>query len=133
MLIRSSLLWLTRDQVFLFDVQRSTSGYCMREYKHGYCSGQSNSASSSVYTEPFNRTCLSSIRACVQGFAHARTPRVLHFSAFIFIFLHIIYSCIFPLYINQQVNAQKGFFLYTVNKCMENRSKSHIIVKYEIK
>ena len=69
MLIRSSLLWLTRDQVFLLDVQRSTSGYCMREYKHGYCSGQSNSASS--------------IRARVQGFAHARMPRVLHFSAFI--------------------------------------------------
>ena len=37
MLIRSSLLWLTRDQVFLLDVQRSTSGYCMKEYKHGYC------------------------------------------------------------------------------------------------
>ena len=29
LLIRSSLLWLTRDQVFLLDVQRSTSGYCM--------------------------------------------------------------------------------------------------------
>ena len=36
MLIRSSLLWLTHDQVFLLDIQRSTSGYCMREYKHGY-------------------------------------------------------------------------------------------------
>ena len=47
MLIRSSLLWLTSDRVFLFDVQRSTSGYCMREYKHAYCSGQSYSASSS--------------------------------------------------------------------------------------
>ena len=52
LLIRSSLLWLTRDQVFLLDVQRSTSGYCMREYKHGYCSGQSNSASSSVQSQP---------------------------------------------------------------------------------
>ena len=30
LLIRSSLLWLTHDQVFLFDVQQSTSGYCMR-------------------------------------------------------------------------------------------------------
>ena len=30
-----------------------------------------------------HRTCLSSIRARVQGFAHARTPMVLHFSAFI--------------------------------------------------
>ena len=52
LLIRSSLLWLTRDQVFLLDVQRSTSGYCMRHYKHGYCSGQSNSASSSVQSQP---------------------------------------------------------------------------------
>ena len=33
--IRSSL-WLTSDQVFLFDVQRSTSDYYMREYKHAY-------------------------------------------------------------------------------------------------
>ena len=39
MLIRSSLLCLTRDQVFLFDVQRSTSGYCTRECKHTYCFG----------------------------------------------------------------------------------------------
>ena len=52
LLIRSSLLWLTRDQVFLLDVQRSTSGYCMREYKYEYCSGQSNSASSSVQSQP---------------------------------------------------------------------------------
>ena len=54
MLIRSSLLWLTHDQVFLFDVQRSTSGYCMREYKYAYCSGQSYSlgASSSVQSQP---------------------------------------------------------------------------------
>ena len=52
LLIRSSLLWLTRDQVFLLDVQRSNSDYCMREYKHGYCSGQSNSASSSVQSQP---------------------------------------------------------------------------------
>ena len=52
MLIRSSLLWLTHDQVFLFDVQRSTSGYCMREYKYAYCSGQSYSASSSVHSQP---------------------------------------------------------------------------------
>ena len=52
LLIRSSLLWLTSDQVFLFDVQQSTSGYCMREYKHRYCSGQSYSASSSVQTQP---------------------------------------------------------------------------------
>ena len=74
LLIRSSLPRLTRDQVFLFDVQRSTSGYCMREYRHAYCSGQ---ASSSVQSQP--------IRAHVilQGFAHARSPRVLHFSAFI--------------------------------------------------
>ena len=46
LLIRSSLLC---DQVFLFDVQQNTSGYCMREYKHAYFSGQSYSASSSVY------------------------------------------------------------------------------------
>ena len=52
MLIRSSLLWLTSDQVFLFDVQRSTSGYCMREYKHAYCFSQSYSASSSVQSQP---------------------------------------------------------------------------------
>ena len=56
MLIRSSLLWLTRDQVFLFGVQRSTSGYCMRQYKHGYCSGQSSSASSSVQSVPFQHS-----------------------------------------------------------------------------
>ena len=49
LLIRSSP---TRDQVFLFDVQRSTSGYCMRQYKHGYCSGQSYSASGSVQSQP---------------------------------------------------------------------------------
>ena len=48
----ASLLWLTHDQVFLFDVQRSTSGYCMREYKYAYCSGQSYSASSSVQSQP---------------------------------------------------------------------------------
>ena len=52
LLIRSSLLWLTPYQVFLFDVQRSTSGYCMREYKHAYSSGQSYSASSSVQSQP---------------------------------------------------------------------------------
>ena len=53
MLIKSSLLWLTCNQVFLFDVQRSTSGYWMREYKHAYCSGQSYSASSSVQSQPW--------------------------------------------------------------------------------
>ena len=37
--------------VFLFDVQRSTSSYCMREYKHAYCSDQSYSASSSVQSQ----------------------------------------------------------------------------------
>ena len=47
----ASLLWLTHDQVFLLDVQRSTSSYCMREYKYGYCSGQSYSASSSVQSQ----------------------------------------------------------------------------------
>ena len=52
LLIRPSLLWLTHDQVLLFNVQRSTSGYCMREYKHGYCSVQSYSASSSVQSQP---------------------------------------------------------------------------------
>ena len=52
LLIRSSQLLLTHDQVFLFDVQRNTSGYCMREYKHAYCSGQSYSASSSVQSQP---------------------------------------------------------------------------------
>ena len=85
MLIRSSLLRLTRDRVFLFDVQRGTSGYCMRHYKHGYCSGQSCSASSSVQSQLAIARALSSIRsrALCQGFAHARTPRVLHFSAFI--------------------------------------------------
>ena len=30
------------------------------------------------------------IRVCFQGFAHARTPRVLHFSAFITLVLYII-------------------------------------------
>ena len=74
---KSQLLirWLTRDQVFLFDVQRSTSGYCMREYKHAYCSGQYYSASSSVQSQPrqssFSRTCLSSIRA--RAFKDSRT------------------------------------------------------------
>ena len=53
LLIRSSLLWLTSDQVFLFDVQQRTSGYCTREYKHRYCcSRQSYSASSSVQSQP---------------------------------------------------------------------------------
>ena len=52
MLINSSLLWLTRDQVFLFSVQRSTSDYYMREYKYAYCSSQSYSASSSVQSQP---------------------------------------------------------------------------------
>ena len=66
LLIKSSLLWLTRDQVFLLDVQRITSGYCMREYKHGYCSGQSNSASSSAQSQP----CFSIARA-FPAFAHA--------------------------------------------------------------
>ena len=67
MLIRSSLLWLTRDQVFLFEVQRSTCGYCMREYKHGYCSGQTYSASSSVQNQPW-----ASIARAFPAFAHAR-------------------------------------------------------------
>ena len=56
MLIRSSL---TRDQVFLFDVQQSTSGYCMIEgRKYGSVKAI---ASSSV--QSFNRMCLSSICA----------------------------------------------------------------------
>ena len=67
MLIRSSLLWLSRNQVFLFDVQQSTSGYCMREYKHAYCSGQSYSASSSVQSQPWV-----SIARAFPTFAHAR-------------------------------------------------------------
>ena len=89
MLIRSSLLWLTSGRVFLFDVQRSTSGYCTREYKHAYCSGQSYSASSSVESQP---------RVSIAGafpefvhthyrFAHVRMPRVLHFSALIILSL----------------------------------------------
>ena len=82
MLIRSSLLWLTSDRVFLFDVQRSTSGYFMREYKNAYCSG---SASSSVQSQP-----QVSIARAFPEFAHTRyrsahagTLRALHFSAFI--------------------------------------------------
>ena len=74
MLIRSSLLWLTCDQVFLFDVQRSTSDYSMKEYKHAYCSGQSHSASSNVQSQPSV-----SIARAFPASVHARTPRVLHF------------------------------------------------------
>ena len=78
MLIRSSLLC---DQVFLLDVQRSIGGYSMREYKHMYCSGQSYSASA-VYTA--NLEFQSHVHSCTRyRFAHAWTPRVLHFSAFI--------------------------------------------------
>ena len=88
-LIRSSLLWLTCDQVFLFDVQRSTSSYCMREQKHVYCSGQSYSASSSVQSQ---LEFLQHVR--FPGFAHTRNrlyvPRVLHFSAIITILFHIV-------------------------------------------
>ena len=48
---RTYIFWLIRDQVFLFDVQRSTRGYCMRECKHAYCSSLSYSASSSVQNQ----------------------------------------------------------------------------------
>ena len=50
-LISSSLLWLNCDHVFWFNVHRSTSNYCMREYKHAYCSGQRYSTSSSVQSQ----------------------------------------------------------------------------------
>ena len=95
MLIRSSLLWLNSDRVFLFDVQRSTSGYCMREYKHAYCSAQSYSASSSVQTQPRVSIALAfpEFAHARYRFAHAQTPRVLHFSAFIFVCVHVCTQC----------------------------------------
>ena len=95
MLIRSSLLQLTHDQVFLFDVERSTSSYCMREYKHAYCSIKAI-VLLAVYRAnlefqshvPFQHLRMHVI--CFQEFAHAQTPRVLHFSAFIFhVLLHL--------------------------------------------
>ena len=85
MLIRSSLFRFTRYQVFLFDMQRSTSGYCMRECKHTYCSGLNYSPSSrdnlsfnSMWAFQHSRTCLSIAFSRVRARV---APRVLDFSA----------------------------------------------------
>ena len=65
----------------------------MREYKHAYCSGQNYSASSSVQSQPR----VSIARAFVHPhyrFAHAQTPMILHFSAFISYISCNIYPCV---------------------------------------
>ena len=92
LLIRSSLLWLTSDQVFLFDVQRSTSGYCMREYKHAYCSGQSYSASSSCTEPTSSYVPFQNSRTRVIDCARA-DAEVLHFSAFIGLVIELLRLC----------------------------------------
>ena len=52
---RFGLLWLTRNHSFLFDMQQSTRGYCIGDYKHGYWFSQTYSASSIIVwlLEPF--------------------------------------------------------------------------------
>ena len=125
MLIRSSLLWLTRDQVFLFDVQRGTSGYCMREYKHTYCSGKSYSASSSVQSQPrvsIARAFPAFVHARY-GFAHTRTPRVLHFSAFILICVYYV----------EYIKAVHNAYSFLDTNQLEIRSNNRLEVKKTLK
>ena len=99
LLIRSSP---TRDQVFLFDVQRSTSGYCMRQYKHGYCSGQSYSASSSVQSQshvPFPHSCTRVIGSSTCAFKDSGVTvylsPVYFIRGIVYTIRRIIYLCIF--------------------------------------
>ena len=61
----------------------------MREHKHAYCSGQGYSASISVGVQS-HLVCLLRARAYACTFHACAPPRVLHFSAFIF----LLYCCI---------------------------------------